>query len=156
MSKQRILLFCGMVFMLSACYSGKQDEATPHESEAIAAEKSMPAFESNGIKGHDEEKSLAIKYLVEACPPVSASSVVGITASYAEGIDTYWRGTDLGWQREVYFNVDDSKVSGHHHHFYVRLDGKPTVMINGKQASMDFCGIPLKMKNYHLIYPSSN
>lgn len=98
----------------------------------------------------------AIKMLTEVCPAVASPSVVGITASYADGADTYWRGTDLGWQREIYFNVDDSKVSGHHHHFYVRLDGKPTVMINGKQASMDFCGIPLKMKNYHLIYPSSN
>lgn len=67
-----------------------------------------------------EQIRAAFLDLAAKCP--AAPNAVSIVVQYEHGIGTQWRGEKLGWKSDLYFNAAD--VSGEHHHFYVRQDGR--------------------------------
>lgn len=104
--------------------------------------------QQDGVDRTDQVRRAFAK-LAAACPAVQNAKSAVVT--YDEGPQTYWRGEKLGWKSDIYFNVDDSQGSGHHHHFYLRQDGPAELVIDGKQVTLDWCGITGTMKDYYLL-----
>lgn len=100
----------------------------------------------DGVDRTEQVKN-AFLDLAAKCP--AAADAVSIVVKYEQGEGTLWRGEKLGWKSELYFNAADA--SGEHHHFYMRQDGKHELIIDGKQASLDWCGIDAKMKDWYLV-----
>ena len=71
-----------------------------------------------------------------------------LVVTHEQGDLLVWRNEKLGWQSDYYFKAVDR--SGETHHFYLRDDGKNELIINAKQASLDWCGIKQKMDGYYL------
>ncbi|MDX7814401.1 hypothetical protein SJR96_05105 [Aeromonas caviae] len=85
--------------------------------------------------------------LAANCPAVlKAKSVV---VMHEQGEALFWRNEKLGWQSDFYFQAVDRR--GETHHFYLREDAPRELMVFAKQASLDWCGIDAKMKDYYLV-----
>ena len=80
------------------------------------------------------------------CPAITKAK--SVTVTHEQGEFLLWRNEQLGWQSDYYFQAMDR--SGENHHFYLRDDGKNELIINGKQSSLDWCGIQQKMNGYYL------
>ncbi|RAJ06383.1 hypothetical protein [Aeromonas salmonicida] len=94
--------------------------------------------------------------LVKVCPTVRDGwGVDKVEASYNHGemepgdYFTGWRFEQYGWKEEVSFSVNDKHTETHH--FYVATGNKKGVIIDGKQASLDFCGIKGNMSGHYLV-----
>lgn len=111
------------------------------------------------IAKHDVANQAVIEQayaeLVKVCPTVRDGwGVDKIDADYNHGsIDgdpaTLWRADKYGWTEDVYFSVHDSNTETHH--FYVATGSNHGVVIDAKQASLDFCGINGIMQDNYLI-----
>lgn len=94
--------------------------------------------------------------LVKACPTVRDGwGVDKIEARYEQGEMepgdhfTGWRYEQYGWTEDVVFNVHDQHTETHQ--FYVATGNNKGVIVNAKQASLDFCGIKGNMSGHYLV-----
>ncbi|MGY4028257.1 hypothetical protein ACW5WQ_20285 [Aeromonas rivuli] len=94
--------------------------------------------------------------LVKVCPTVRDGwGVDKIEATYNHGeiesgsYFTSWRFDQYAWKTDVAFSVHDTNTQTHH--FYVATGDSKGVIIDGKQASLDFCGINGTMSGHYLI-----
>lgn len=94
--------------------------------------------------------------LVKACPTVRDGwGVDKVEARYEQGEMepgdhfTGWRFEQYGWTEDVAFNVHDTNTENHH--FYVATGNNKGVIVNAKQASLDFCGIKGNMSGHYLV-----
>ncbi|WP_017410084.1 hypothetical protein [Aeromonas hydrophila] len=94
--------------------------------------------------------------LVKACPTVRDGwGVDKVEARYEQGeIEpgdhlTGWRFEQYGWIEDVVFNVHDQHTETHQ--FYVATGNNNGVIVNAKQASLDFCGIKGNMSGHYLV-----
>ncbi|MGU5685226.1 hypothetical protein ACV1DN_13535 [Aeromonas allosaccharophila] len=94
--------------------------------------------------------------LVKVCPTVRDGwGVDKVEASYQHGeiepgnYQTDWRFEKYGWQEDVSFKVHDENTETHH--FYVAAGNSKGVIVNAKQASLDFCGIKGNMSGHYLV-----
>lgn len=94
--------------------------------------------------------------LVKACPTVRDGwGVDKVEARYEQGeIEpgdhfTGWRFEQYGWTEDVVFNVHDQHTETHQ--FYVATGNNKGVIVNAKQASLDFCGIKGNMSGHYLV-----
>lgn len=114
-----------------------------------ADEKQQVSISLQGEKdGIDRTSAVQAGFgqLAKLCPAiVKATDVVVI---HEQGDLLVWRNEKLGWQSDYYFKAVDRR--GETHHFYLRDDGKNELIINAKQASLDWCGIKQKMDGYYL------
>ncbi|MGE6108347.1 hypothetical protein [Aeromonas sobria] len=88
-----------------------------------------------------------VGHLAQLCPAIIKAK--SVTVTYEQGESLLWRNEQLGWQSDYYFQAMDRR--GETHHFYLRDDGKNELIINGKQSSLDWCGIQQKMGGFYLI-----
>lgn len=143
-----LLALCLFIYVISADPVSK----TPITTNAMA-EKDV-----NIIK-------VAFNDLLSVCPAVTKDFVEKILASREldlEGVKGLkdstrrWQNLEYGWTEQVYFAVTSSpsnhRYGGHTHHFYVATGGSNGVVIDGKQESLEFCGIDKNMKD-HLFIP---
>ncbi len=85
----------------------------------------------------------------------SALGVDKVEARYEQGemepgsYFTGWRFDKYKWQEDVYFNVHDANTENHH--FYVATGNNKGVIVDGKQSSLDFCGIKGNMSGHYLV-----
>ncbi|MGL4708411.1 MAG: hypothetical protein ACRCWH_09365 [Aeromonas veronii] len=107
----------------------------------------------------------AFKDLASVCPAVTKDFIEEISGSRQlalEGMKGFeeatraWQNLEYGWTQQVYFAVKSSpsqmrRYGGHTHHFYVATEGGRGVVIDGKQESLDFCGIKATMKDHFFI-----
>lgn len=107
----------------------------------------------------------AFKDLASVCPAVTQDFIEEITGSRQLGLEgekgfeevtRAWQNIEYGWTEQVYFAVKSSpsqkrRYSGHTHHIYVGTKGGRGVVIDGKQESLDFCGIRATMKDHFFI-----
>jgi hypothetical protein len=105
------------------------------------------------IRGNHDgvDRTVAVKQgfgqLALLCPAIVKAK--SVTVTYEQGEFLLWRNEQLGWQNDYYFQAVDHR--GETHHFYLRDDGKNEMLINGKQSSLDWCGIKQKMDGYYVI-----
>lgn len=139
----QVLLFCYIAY----APHGKSASSATNPVEPAIKEVNISFQGANDGVDRTEQIQAAFLDLAAKCP--AAPNAVSIVVQYEHGIGTQWRGEKLGWKSDLYFNAAD--VSGEHHHFYVRQDGKKEMVIFAKQASLDWCGIDATMKDYHLV-----
>lgn len=85
-------------------------------------------------------------HVAKICPAIAKAKDVAVT--YEQGDVLMWRNEQLGWQSDYYFKAVDR--DGETHHFYLRDDDQQELIINAKQASLDWCGIQATMDGYYL------
>ncbi|WP_270669667.1 MULTISPECIES: hypothetical protein [unclassified Aeromonas] len=140
----QVLLFCYIAY---SPHGKSEPSATKPAVEPVAKEVNISfQGEKDGVD-RTQQIQAAFLDLAAKCP--AAADAVSIVVQYEQGDSTAWRGEKLGWENDLYFNAADS--GGEHHHFYLRQDGKKELIINAKQASLDWCGIDAMMKDYYLV-----
>jgi len=94
--------------------------------------------------------------LVKVCPTVRDGwGVDKVDAAYNRGelepgdYVTGWRFDKYGWKEDVSFSVHDENTETHH--FYVATGNDKGVIVDGKQASLDFCLIKGNMSGHYLV-----
>ena len=119
------------------------------------AAEDKPQVHINVIQSDDgvdrsEQIKKAFTELSKACPAVVHAKSIDV--QYEDEEQTLWRAEKLGWKSDLYFRVDDGKaIAGEVHHFYIRQDGENELLINSKQASLDWCQIKAEMHNYYIM-----
>lgn len=140
----QILLFCYIVYVP---HGKSEPSVTKSAVEPVVKEVNISFQGAKDGVDRTEQVKNAFLDLAAKCP--AAADAVSIVVQYEQGEGTLWRGEKLGWKSDLYFNAADA--SGEHHHFYMRQDGKHELIIDGKQVSLDWCGIDAKMKDWYLV-----
>lgn len=121
-------------------------------SSSLAAAPLTIAVRDQGNRAVIEQ---AYAELVKVCPTVRDGwGVDKVETTYNHGkfeqdYFTLWRFDKYGWQEDVYFNVHDTNTENHH--FYVATGNNKGVIVDGKQSSLDFCGIKGNMSGHYLV-----
>lgn len=133
-----ILLFSGIAAALWIKYFPEKKEVH------------ITVMETLDRSDRTEQIKQAINELEAACPAVKRAQNIEVT--YENEEQMLWRAEKLGWKSDFYFKVDDlNGTSGNVHNFYIRQDGVNELLVDGKQISLDWCGINGKMNNYFIV-----